>query len=113
LLLSFKTSDDPTMSDHRIMIGRSFCRNFAHHWSAARACNPLVRSRAVKDSVYDRHQDGIMSFILTVIYMYQGLAYLGEYPLAWAACLCNETIYNILIDEGASPDDQVTVYSST
>jgi hypothetical protein len=31
LLLSFKTSDDPTMSDHRIMIGRSLCRNFAHH----------------------------------------------------------------------------------
>jgi hypothetical protein len=33
LLLRFKTSDDPTMSDHRIMIGRSLCRNFAHHWS--------------------------------------------------------------------------------
>jgi hypothetical protein len=32
LLLRFKTSDDPTMSDHRIMIGRSLCRNFAHHW---------------------------------------------------------------------------------
>jgi hypothetical protein len=24
-------SDDPTMSDHRIMIGRSLCRNYAHH----------------------------------------------------------------------------------
>jgi hypothetical protein len=31
LLLRFKTSDDLTMSDHRIMIGRSLCRNFAHH----------------------------------------------------------------------------------
>ena len=43
-------------------------------------------------------------------FLLKGLAYLGEYPLAWAACLCNETIYNILIDEGASPDDQVTEY---
>jgi hypothetical protein len=31
LLTSFKKSDDPTMSDQRIMIGRSLCRNFAHH----------------------------------------------------------------------------------
>ncbi len=30
-----KTSDDPTMSDHRIMIRRLLCRNFAHH------CLPL------------------------------------------------------------------------
>ena len=45
-------------------------------------------------------------------FLLKGLAYLGEYPLAWAACLCNETIYNILIDEGASPDDQVTEYST-
>ena len=44
------------------------------------------------------------------MFLLKGLAYLGEYPLAWAACLCNETIYNILIDEGASPDDQVTEY---
>ena len=39
--------------------------------------------------------------------MVQGLAYLGEYPLCWAACLCNETVYNLLIEEGADPNSQV------
>ena len=43
---------------------------------------------------------------------YEGLSYLGEYPLAWAACLCNETVYNILIEEGADPDAQDT-YGNT
>lgn len=37
---------------------------------------------------------------------YEGLAYLGEYPLAWAACLGNETVYNKLIDYGADPNMQ-------
>ena len=37
---------------------------------------------------------------------YEGLAYLGEYPLAWAACTANETIYNLLLDKGADPDAQ-------
>ena len=37
---------------------------------------------------------------------YEGLAYLGGYPLAWAACLCNETIYNLLLEKGADPDAQ-------
>ncbi|KAK7075153.1 hypothetical protein SK128_019941 [Halocaridina rubra] len=37
---------------------------------------------------------------------YEGLAYLGEFPLAWAACLGNETVYNKLIDFGADPDLQ-------
>jgi hypothetical protein len=45
LLLSFKTSDDPTMSDHRIMIGRSLCRNFAHHCLAVPA-TPLSFDQA-------------------------------------------------------------------
>ncbi len=35
MLLRFKTSEDPTMSDHQIMIGRTLCRNFAHHWVPA------------------------------------------------------------------------------
>nr|XP_027239391.1 LOW QUALITY PROTEIN: uncharacterized protein LOC113830377 [Penaeus vannamei] len=39
---------------------------------------------------------------------YEGLAYLGEYPLAWAACLGNETVYNKLIDFGADPNAQDT-----
>lgn len=37
---------------------------------------------------------------------YEGLAYLGEYPLAWAACCANESVYNLLVDVGADPDDQ-------
>ncbi|XP_043488062.1 uncharacterized protein LOC122514992 [Polistes fuscatus] len=37
---------------------------------------------------------------------YEGLAYLGEYPLAWAACCANESVYNLLLDNGADPDEQ-------
>nr|XP_022918564.1 transient receptor potential cation channel subfamily V member 6 [Onthophagus taurus] len=37
---------------------------------------------------------------------YEGLAYLGEYPLAWAACCANESVYNLLLDVGANPDFQ-------
>nr|XP_050863720.1 uncharacterized protein LOC127070009 [Vespula vulgaris] len=37
---------------------------------------------------------------------YEGLAYLGEYPLAWAACCANESVYNLLLDIGADPDEQ-------
>ncbi|XP_014479481.1 PREDICTED: uncharacterized protein LOC106746875 [Dinoponera quadriceps] len=39
---------------------------------------------------------------------YEGLAYLGEYPLAWAACCTNESVYNLLLDSGADPDEQDT-----
>ena len=39
---------------------------------------------------------------------YEGLAYLGEYPLAWAACVGNESVYNLLVDKGAHPDWQDT-----
>lgn len=39
---------------------------------------------------------------------YEGLAYLGEYPLAWAACCANESVYNLLIDNNADPDAQDT-----
>jgi len=37
---------------------------------------------------------------------YEGLAYLGEYPLAWAACCANESVYNLLLECGADPDAQ-------
>ncbi|KAB0794778.1 hypothetical protein PPYR_11617 [Photinus pyralis] len=37
---------------------------------------------------------------------YEGLAYLGEYPLAWSACCANESVYNLLLDSGANPDLQ-------
>lgn len=39
---------------------------------------------------------------------YEGLAYLGEYPLAWSACCANESVYNLLLDSGADPDAQDT-----
>ena len=35
---------------------------------------------------------------------YEGLAYLGEYALAWCACQCNEGIYNMLMLRGADPN---------
>ena len=37
---------------------------------------------------------------------YEGLAYMGEYPLAWSACCTNESVYNLLLDHGADPDAQ-------
>lgn len=39
---------------------------------------------------------------------YEGLAYLGEYPLSWAACCANESVYNLLLDSGANPDRRDT-----
>lgn len=39
---------------------------------------------------------------------YEGLAYLGEYPLAWSACCANESVYNLLLDNNADPDAQDT-----
>ncbi|XP_067126001.1 transient receptor potential cation channel subfamily V member 5-like [Centruroides vittatus] len=35
---------------------------------------------------------------------FHGLFYLGEYPLAWAACCEDETVYNLLIKYGADPN---------
>lgn len=43
---------------------------------------------------------------------YEGLAYLGEYPLAWSACCNNEGVYNLLIDSDADPDLQDTFGNS-
>lgn len=37
---------------------------------------------------------------------YEGLAYYGEYPLAFAACFSNKEIYDYLIDKGADPNAQ-------
>ena len=39
---------------------------------------------------------------------YEGLAYLGEYHLAWAACYSNESVYNAIIEKGGNPDAQDT-----
>ena len=41
---------------------------------------------------------------------YEGLAYYGEYPLAFAACFANKEIYDYLIEKGADPNLQGTVY---
>uniref|UniRef100_A0A914YD45 Ion transport domain-containing protein n=1 Tax=Panagrolaimus superbus TaxID=310955 RepID=A0A914YD45_9BILA len=37
---------------------------------------------------------------------YQGYAYYGEYPLAFAACFGNKDIYDLLLQYGADPDKQ-------
>ncbi|KAI3421300.1 hypothetical protein GPALN_014920 [Globodera pallida] len=39
---------------------------------------------------------------------YEGYAYYGEYPLAFAACFENKDIYDLLIQYGANPDKQDT-----
>ncbi|KAK2725018.1 hypothetical protein QYM36_001463 [Artemia franciscana] len=39
---------------------------------------------------------------------YEGLAYFGELPLAWATCVANETAYNMLIEKGADPNARDT-----
>jgi len=35
---------------------------------------------------------------------YSGLAYLGEYALAWSCCMSNEGVYNLLVLGGADPN---------
>lgn len=37
---------------------------------------------------------------------YEGLAYYGEYPLAFAACFADKKIYDYLLDKGADPNKQ-------
>ncbi|PAV64257.1 hypothetical protein WR25_13295 [Diploscapter pachys] len=37
---------------------------------------------------------------------YQGYAYYGEYPLAFAACFGNKDIYDLIIQHGANPNNQ-------
>ncbi|CAF0893285.1 unnamed protein product [Brachionus calyciflorus] len=39
---------------------------------------------------------------------YEGLAYYGEYPLAFAACFASKEIYDYLIEKGADPNLQDT-----
>lgn len=73
-----------------------------------------ARARSVRNVVYSMTDAG--SFFLPRDQQnkemnikhtdYEGLAYLGELPLAWAACCGNQTVYNLLIDAGANPDAQ-------
>ncbi|XP_076304093.1 uncharacterized protein LOC143222084 [Tachypleus tridentatus] len=37
---------------------------------------------------------------------FEGLSYMGEYPLAWAACCEDKTIYDLLLHHGANPNFQ-------
>lgn len=37
---------------------------------------------------------------------YEGLAYYGEYPLAFAACFASKEIYDYLVEKGADPNLQ-------
>ena len=37
---------------------------------------------------------------------YEGLAYYGEYPLAFASCFANKEIYDYLVEKGADPNLQ-------
>ena len=64
-----------------------------------------VCARATGTFFHPRDQQSSVPAVNT---NYEGLSYLGEFPLAWAACLCNETVYNLLIEEGADPDAQDT-----
>jgi hypothetical protein len=40
---------------------------------------------------------------------YEGLAYYGEYPLAFAACFASKEIYDYLVEQGADPNLQGTI----
>ncbi|XP_011315537.1 uncharacterized protein iav [Fopius arisanus] len=63
----------------------------------------IVSQRAIGSFFLPKDQQGNTPVRSTD---YEGLAYLGEYPLAWAACCANESVYNLLLDSGADPDDQ-------
>lgn len=43
---------------------------------------------------------------------YEGLAYYGEYPLAFAACFASKEIYDYLIEKGADPNLQGMRFAS-
>ncbi|XP_025267345.1 uncharacterized protein LOC105257199 isoform X2 [Camponotus floridanus] len=63
----------------------------------------IISQRAIGSFFLPRDQQGMNPVRNTD---YEGLAYLGEYPLAWAACCANESVYNLLLDSGADPDEQ-------
>ncbi|XP_049880320.1 uncharacterized protein LOC126376816 [Pectinophora gossypiella] len=62
-----------------------------------------VHQRAIGSFFLPRDQQHVPPARVT---NYEGLAYLGEYPLAWAACCANEAVYNLLLDSDADPDSQ-------
>ncbi|XP_073979790.1 transient receptor potential cation channel subfamily V iav isoform X3 [Rhodnius prolixus] len=62
-----------------------------------------VEQRAIGSFFLPRDQQGSRPKKYTD---YEGLAYLGEFPLAWAACCANESVYNLLLENNANPDRQ-------
>ncbi|XP_037029755.1 uncharacterized protein LOC119069730 [Bradysia coprophila] len=98
-----------------VMEGEEYLGASALHLAIAYSNNELVQDlieaganvnqRATGSFFLPRDQQGYRPAKNTD---YEGLAYLGEYPLAWAACCANESVYNLLLDSGADPDAQDT-----
>ncbi|KAH8361284.1 hypothetical protein KR200_005274 [Drosophila serrata] len=96
-----------------VMEGEEYLGASALHLSIAYSNNELVAD--LIEAGADINQRAIGSFFLPRDQQrahpakstdYEGLAYMGEYPLAWAACCANESVYNLLVDCGADPDAQ-------
>ncbi|XP_045762559.1 uncharacterized protein LOC123865527 [Maniola jurtina] len=96
-----------------VVEGEEYLGASSLHLAIAYSNNELVQD--LVEAGADVSQKAIGSFFLprdqqkvppTRQTNYEGLAYLGEYPLAWAACCANEAVYNLLLDSGADPDAQ-------
>ncbi|KAI8035177.1 uncharacterized protein LOC128260864 [Drosophila gunungcola] len=96
-----------------VMEGEEYLGASALHLSIAYSNNELVAD--LIEAGADINQRAIGSFFLPRDQQrahpakstdYEGLAYMGEYPLAWAACCANESVYNLLVDCGSDPDAQ-------
>lgn len=86
-----------------VMEGEEYLGASALHLAIAYSNNELVND--LIDAGADVHQRAIGRFFLPRDQQgnipakntdYEGLAYFGEYPLAWAACVNNEGVYNLL-----------------
>lgn len=96
-----------------VMEGEEYLGASALHLAIAYSNNELVADLVEAGAIVN--QRAIGSFFLPRDQQrskpakctdYEGLAYLGEYPLAWAACCANESVYNLLLENGADPDLQ-------
>jgi ankyrin repeat protein len=86
-----------------VMEGEEYLGASALHLAIAYSNNELVND--LIDAGADVNQRAIGRFFLPRDQQsnnpakqtdYEGLAYFGEYPLAWAACVNNESVYNLL-----------------